>query len=59
MLCALTQVISSSNAFNAMYVNTVNTFSAQYTHMLCMLMQLTQSNYNVDPNTKSLNYMKI
>ena len=31
-----------------------------YTHvMVCMLMQSIQSNYNVDPDTKSLNYMKI
>ena len=27
--------------------------------MVCMLMQLTQSNYNVDSNTKSSNYSKI
>ena len=27
--------------------------------MVCMLMQLTQLNYNVDSSTKSLNYMKI
>ena len=27
--------------------------------MVCMSMQLTQSNYNVDSNTKSLNYSKI
>ena len=27
--------------------------------MVCMLMQLTQSNYNVDSSTKSLNYDKI
>ena len=27
--------------------------------MVCMSMQLTQSNYNVDSSTKSLNYMKI
>ena len=31
-----------------------------YTHvMVCMLMQSTQSNYNVDSSTKSSNYMKI
>ena len=27
--------------------------------MVCMSMQLIQSNYNVDSNMKSLNYMKI
>ena len=27
--------------------------------MVCMLMQLTQSNYNVDSNTKTSNYSKI
>ena len=27
--------------------------------MVCMSMQLIQSNYNVDSNTKSSNYMKI
>ena len=27
--------------------------------MVCMSMQLTQSNYNVDSNTKSSNYSKI
>ena len=47
--------VSISNAFNAVYVEAVDTFSTQYTHMylVCMLMQLTQSNYNVDSGTKS------
>ena len=44
-------------------VKAVNTFSTQYTiytHvMLCMSMQSTQSNYNVDSSMKSLNYMQI
>ena len=31
-----------------------------YSHvMVCMLMQLTQLNYNIDSNMKSLNYNKI
>ena len=53
--------LSISNAFNAIYVEAVDTFSTQYTHMymVCMSMQLTQSNYNVDSSIKSLNYMKI
>ena len=27
--------------------------------MVCILMQLTQSNYNLDSNTKSYNYSKV
>ena len=27
--------------------------------MVCMSMQFTQSNYNLDSNTKSLNYIKV
>ena len=56
MLALLMQDIKISNTFNAMYVDTVDTFCTQYTHMS---MQSIQSNYNVDSNTKSLNYMKI
>ena len=56
MLALLMQDIRISNTFNAMYVDTVDTFCTQYTHMS---MQSIQSNYNVDSNTKSLNYMKI
>ena len=32
MLTLLMQVISISDAFNAMYVKAVDTFSTQYTH---------------------------
>ena len=54
------QVISISNAFNAIYVKGVNTFSSQYTYVMeCMLMQSIQSNYKVDSNKKYSNYMKI
>ena len=59
ILCISTQGASVSNAFNAIYVKAVNTFSTQYiyTHvMVCMSMQL---NYKVDSCTKSSNYMKI
>ena len=54
------QVVNISNAFNAIYVEAVDTFSTLYTHvMVCMLMQLIQLNYNVDSSTKYSNYMKI
>ena len=42
--------------------NTISMFILYtiYTHvMVCMSMQLMQSNYNVDSNTKSSNYKKI
>ena len=52
VLTLSTQGVSISNAFNAIYVEASDTFSTQYTHvMVCMLMQLTQSNYNVDSST--------
>ena len=70
--------ISISNAFNAIYLNTVDTrtqvflmhsmpcmlkqsiHSLHNIHvMVCMPMQSTQSNYNVDSSTKSSNYIKV
>ena len=53
--------ISISNAFSAIYVDTVDTFPTQiYSHvMVCMSMQLTKLNYNVDSNMKSSNYSEI
>ena len=61
MLILLILDISISNAFNAIYVKAVEyILYTIYSHvMVCMSMQLTQSNYNVDSSTKSLNYMKI
>ena len=79
MLILLIQDKRISNVFNAIYVNTVNTkhesawciqcylcWHCQYKALnsvicsiLCMLIQLTQSHYSIDSNTKSLNYMKI
>ena len=61
MLIWLILDISIFNAFNAIYVESSQCILYTiYSHvMVCMSMQLTQLNYNVDSSTMSSNYMKI
>ena len=55
------QSIKVCKVFNAIYVNTVDTkhLNSVMCSILYMSIQLTQLNYSVDSNIKSLNYMKI